>query len=385
LDQKKAENFNFQHTGRDGSFRTWFRGDNTNFNPKQEKMVSVGAVDDWVIEGWKPQGFQIDETSQITAFGSCFAENISNWLAERNYSILTKNTDSKSYVVTCGEGMVNSFVIRQQFEWVFEGKKFEESLWHGYEAESFGYDEDIRQQTADIFNKTDVFILTFGLSEVWYDEVSGGVFWRSIPMDKYDASRHKFRVSTVEENRENILEIYNLIRKHRPDAKIIVTLSPVPLIATFRPVSCISANSVSKSVLRVALDEAMRKVADEGVLHYWPSYEVITDVFRSPFKPDRRHLPRAVLDFIMMQFEEVWSTKKPTRQEMLEHWLAAISAANLISDRVEIAVKDRNLALLDRILKKKKLARYEENEQEIRELLTEMRALWAKKEATKKA
>jgi hypothetical protein len=67
-----------------------------------------------------------------------------------------------------------------------------------------------------------------------------------------------------------------------------------------------------------------------------------------------------------------------TRQEMLEHWLAAISAANLILDRVEIAVKDRNIALLDRILKKNKLARYEEKEQEIRELLTEMRALWAK-------
>ena len=46
--------------------------------------------------------------------------------------------------------------------------------------------------------------------------------------------------------------------------------------------------------------------------------------------------------------------------------------------------KLRNIASLDRILKKRKLARYEENEQEIRELLTEMRALWTK-EATEKA
>ncbi len=340
-------------------------------------MASVDAVEDWVIDGWRPQEFQIDETSRITAFGSCFAEHISNWLAKRNYSILTKNTDSKAYVVTCGEGMVNSFVIRQQFEWAFEGKVFEENLWHGYDANSFGYDEEVRQQTASIFNNTDVFILTFGLSEVWYDEVTGGVFWRSIPMEKYDASRHKFRVSSVEENRENILEIYRLIRKHRPGAKIIVTLSPVPLIATFRPVSCISANSVSKSVLRVAIDEALRTVVDEGIMHYWPSYEIITDVFRSPFKPDRRHLPRAVLDFVMMQFEQVWASQKPSHQEMLKHWLGALSAANLITDRMEAAVKDNNLAALDRILKKRKLARYKENEEEIRALMTEMRSLWA--------
>jgi hypothetical protein len=90
------------------------------------------------------------------------------------------------------------------------------------------------------------------------------------------------------------------------------------------------------------------------------------------------------LVFFMMQFEQLWATQKPTRQEMLEHWLAALSAASLISDRVEAAVKGRNIASLDRILKKRKLARYEENEQEIRELLTEMRALWTK-EATEKA
>ncbi|MEM7644463.1 MAG: GSCFA domain-containing protein [Pseudomonadota bacterium] len=363
---KKAHALEFQHTRKEGVFRTWFRGEHTNFNPDFAAMAEQDAALKWVTQGWEPAQRMVTPDTQITAFGSCFAANISNWLAARNYNILTRDEGSNAYVVKCGEGMVNSFVIRQQFEWAFEGTRFEEELWHGYSAESYGYDEDVRQQTLDIFSKTDLFILTFGLSEVWYDEVSGGVFWRSIPEDVYDPARHKFRVTSVEENKANIRAIYDLIREHRPEAKIITTLSPVPLIATFRPVSCISANSVSKAVLRVAIDELMREIGDEGYLHYWPSYEIVTDVFHSPFKKDRRHLPRAVLDFIMMLFEQVWCETQPTDEEMLKHWVAALSSAGLVSDRLEACVRDDNLNALRRIMGKRKVARHPEAEAAIR-------------------
>ena len=375
---KKAETYEFQHTRKEGVFRTWFRGEHTNFNPDFAKMAQADAALDWVIDGWRPAAPMVTPETRITAFGSCFAANISNWLAARNYSVLTRDQGSNAYVVKCGEGMVNSFVIRQQFEWAFEGKRFEQELWHGYSAESYGYDEDVRRATFDIFSKTDLFVLTFGLSEVWYDEVTGGVFWRSIPQDVYDPARHKFRVTTVEENKANIRAIHDLIRKHRPDAKIICTLSPVPLIATFRPVSCISANSVSKAVLRVALDELMRELgpegADEGVLHYWPSYEIVTDVFHSPFKQDRRHLPRGVLDYIMMLFERVWCVAPPTDAEMTRHWITALSAAGLVSDRLETALRDGDARALDRILSKRRLARHPEREDAIRAQVERLRA-----------
>ena len=97
--------------------------------------------------------------------------------------------------------------------------------------------------TKKLFDETDVYILTLGLSEVWHDEQTGGVFWRTIPKDAFDPARHKFRVSTVDENRDNLAAIQALIRKHRPDAKIVLTLSPIPLAATFRNVSCVSANT----------------------------------------------------------------------------------------------------------------------------------------------
>ena len=67
------------------------------------------------------------------------------------------------------------------------------------------------------------------------------------------------------------MQIRNLIRANRPGAKIIVTLSPLPLMATFRPVSCLTASSVSKAILRVAIDQLMRDFSDDPDLFYFPS------------------------------------------------------------------------------------------------------------------
>ncbi len=339
----------FQKTSAKGAdFRTWFRGEHTNFNPKLEQIMQLDGPEKFVLHGWLPDAPLIDKSTQITAFGSCFAANISNWLSERNFRVLNKADDAtRAYVVTMGEGMVNSFVIRQQFEWAWENRVFDQPLWHGYKAEEFGYDEEIRLETKRIFDDTDVFILTFGLSEVWYDEPTGNVFWRTIPKEVYDPARHKFRLSTVDENRDNIRAIYDLIRRYRPDAKIIVTLSPVPLIATFRDVSCITANSVSKATLRVAVDEVVTDVRDEGRIFYWPSYELVTDVFRSPYKSDRRHVRPVVLNYIMRLFETAWCKDNEVSEvELLEAWVRAhVAAGNLPAELQPILAKRKPFRL----------------------------------------
>jgi hypothetical protein len=350
--------------------RTWFRGGTGSRPPKAMQMMPETAVLDYVLKGWTPDAPSINETTKVTAFGSCFAAYISDWLASRHYNVLTRNKESNAYVVSCGEGMVNSFVILQQFEWAFEGKSFDAPLWHGYKAEEFGYDEDVRQETLRLFNDTDVFILTLGLSEIWYDEPTGGVFWRTLPKGKYDPERHKFRVSTVEENRDNLREIYRLIRKHRPDAKIILTLSPIPLVTTFREESCISANSVSKAVLRVAIDEVMREFKDEGYLFYWPSYEIVTDVFTYPFKPDRRHLQPAVQEFIMMTFERVWCEKAPTDTAYLGQWLRAKSASGQLIEGIDWAVSAGKTGKLRHMLKRNRISEHNVTDEKAKELIT---------------
>jgi hypothetical protein len=339
----QAQHVNFQTTTKSSpEFRTWFRGDHTHYNPTIAQLLDAGGAQKYVLQGWRPTTPPITPATQITAFGSCFAANISNWLSKRNFRVLNKDEAAKNaYVVTCGEGMVNSFVIRQQFEWAWENKRFDGTLWHGYRAEEYGYDPAIQAETKRIFDATDVFILTFGLSEVWYDEPTGNVFWRTIPKDAYDPARHKFRISTVDENKENLRAIYALIRKHRPDAKIIFTLSPIPLIATFRDNACLTSNSVSKAVLRVAIDEVQREKAAEGVLHYWPSYELVADVFQLPYKADRRHMKEPVLDYIMTLFETVWCTDTGDRPSLAVAWGRALASAGLLPEQMTFAIMER--------------------------------------------
>lgn len=332
--------------GRTASY-TWFRGEGVNYLPDQPTLNSLDAAFSEIVKGHAPPAPFIGHDTVITAFGSCFAANIAKWLSARDYNVETKK-DGDAYIIRCGEGMVNTFAILGQFRWAWEGHKPQGNYWHGYDAEEFGYDEKVREETRRIFDKTDVFVLTFGLSEVWYDEPTGEVFWRAVPQDKYDPARHKFRVSTVEESRRNIAEIFALIRKHRPQAKVIVTLSPIPLIATFRQMSCISANSVSKATLRVAIDEAVRD-AGPGVF-YWPSYEFVLNYFANPWKPDRRHVRQPLLDFIMTAFERVYSTQPPSDEELQDRYIAARIGDGTLPARLGRAMDAGDSAGLERIM-----------------------------------
>jgi hypothetical protein len=281
---------------------SWYRGEHTNYNPTKVNLFEVAAIENYILKGWLPHRPFVDKTTPVVAFGSCFAGHISRYLRERGYNVLGKGLKRNAYVIRFGEGMVNTFAIRQQFEWAFEGREFKEGLWRDKSGALVRPEEDIREQTLAIFRSADLFILTLGLSEVWYDKRAGDVFWRAIPSDSFDPNAHGFRVSSVEENVDNLRVIIGLIRKHRPHARIVLTLSPVPLVATFRPVSCISANAVSKAILRVAIDDIVRSGIGGESLFYFPSYEIVTAYFRDPYTLDNRHVRPQVVATIMEAF-----------------------------------------------------------------------------------
>jgi hypothetical protein len=303
----------------DGSERkfhgSWYRGKNTNFMPSKADLTVPNAIERYVLQGWLPNAPFIAKRSRITSVGSCFAVNVTRYLHQRGYQVMGHDwTVHNSHIIRFGEGMVNSFAIRQQIEWGLEGKPFPEGLWFGQDKEIALPDEAVRRDTEAILRSTDVFIITLGLSEIWYDKVSGEAFWRAIPASLFDEKRHSFRVSTIEENRENISAIHSVIRKHRPDAHLVFTLSPVPLVATFRPISCITASSVSKAILRVALDEFLRQTEDSGV-HYFPSYEIIKEVVVDAYEADNRHPRKDVIASILQTFERYYCFEDAVEDE----------------------------------------------------------------------
>lgn len=315
-----------QHAG--GS---WYRGETCNFNPDLANLAAAEAPFRHVVMGWDPPEPFIRPDSRIVAFGSCFAQHISNWLTRHQFNVLTSAAPGRgdAYVVRFGEGMVNTFVLRQQFEWAWENQAPKSELWHDHGAEAVRYDEQVRLETRALFDQADLFILTLGLSEVWYDKLTQEVFWRAVPKERFDPSRHAFRVSTVAENKQNLQAILGLIRRHRPDARVILTLSPIPLVATFRPVSCITANSASKAILRAALDEFLREAAEPG-LFYWPSYELVMELFGERWKPDHRHVKPEILEFVMTLFGQVWCQGLRPKKTLLQAWIEARAATGLL-------------------------------------------------------
>lgn len=279
----------------------FYRGENCQYNPYHADHAADRFAERFLLLGWTPATRFITKTTRITTFGSCFAQHINAHLKAIGFDT-SRERDGGVYISLMGEGLVNVHSILQQFEWALENVAPPSGLWHGFRAENFGYDEDVRRRTQAIFLSTEVFILTFGVSEIWYDEVTGGVFWRAVPMAHVDPSRHKFRVASFAETRSAIDRILDLIRKHIPQARIVMTVSPVPLVASFRPVSCITANSASKALLRAALDEVIRDRGDDR-LFYFPAYDAITTLFPQPFNKDGRHFHDFIVPAIMRLFE----------------------------------------------------------------------------------
>jgi acyl carrier protein/lysophospholipase L1-like esterase len=230
-----------------------------------------------------------------------------NYLRQIGYD-LAKDRQPEIYISSMGEGLVNTYALRQQFEWALEDLAPPDNLWHGFHAEEFGYQTEIKESTKKVFLETDFFVITLGLSEVWYDEKTGGVLWRAVPMRLYDSSRHKFRVCSFDETKQNIRRICDLIFKHNPQAKVLFTLSPIPLAATFRPVASMTANSASKSILRAALDEFLRENIEllNKKIFYLPSYEIFTELFPNKFTDDNRHPSEDVVLFFMKLFEAIY-------------------------------------------------------------------------------
>jgi GSCFA family len=91
----------------------------------------------------------------------------------------------------------------------------------------------------------------------------------------------------------------------------VLTLSPVPLKGTFGGISCLSADAVSTSILRVALDTVM--AGRYPSVHYWPSYEIVKWVGAHVSWPayglddeKSRHVTRRLISQIVDAFVEAF-------------------------------------------------------------------------------
>ncbi len=126
-----------------------------------------------------------------------------------------------------------------------------------------------------MFERTDWLIFTLGLTEAWRSIADGAVYPLApgVAGGEFSPDHHEFFNSSAAENSRDLSLLIDHIRRINPTCRVILTVSPVPLIATYEPTHVWTATTYSKAVLRVAAEEAARMCQQ---VFYFPSYEIIT-------------------------------------------------------------------------------------------------------------
>lgn len=275
----------------------------------------------------------ISRSDPIATAGSCFAQHLSKALAAQGYRYLvTEQYQPQQGVADEGYGVYparfgNIYTARhllQLFERAYGMRVPHTEYWQGEEGRIIdpfrpriqeGGFPDIESLLADrerhyravrqMFEQCRVFIFTLGLTESWISSADGsvyplapGVVASRLPDDA--VRFHNFSVGEVSADLDRFL---TLLAEVNPQAKVILTVSPVPLIATFEERHVLVSTIASKSILRAAADEICR--LHQAVI-YFPSYEIITgpQTGAKYYREDLRDVSEEGVAFVMSVFAE---------------------------------------------------------------------------------
>ncbi len=268
--------------------------------------------------------FQIGMTDTVYAIGSCFARNVEKALEGAGLRVLSREFDLGEIGESLEDGanFFNKYSIHSvlnEIRWALERDTFPGANAVYQIGKDRYIDAQIGMARLDFpietilafrhryldamkaVTEADVIILTLGYVETWFDRTLGLYLNVAPPtqMIKAEPDRFEFRVLSYADIMEGLNDLHALLTKHRTKPlKMLVTVSPVPLLATFRDMDVLVANAYSKSVQRAALDEFL--IGKDGV-DYFPSYEFVT--LSNPTvawsRGDYRHVSQDVINRIM--------------------------------------------------------------------------------------
>ena len=283
--------------------------------------VAAGEIDPQVTPP-----FTFDRSAKVASGGSCFAQRIAEALREQgyNYFVAEPGPPERGYGdYSARFGNIYTTVqLMQLFERAFGRFAPVDDVW---ERHAGGFVDALRPRVepggfasrtsllADrerhlaavrrMFTEADVFVFTLGLTEAWRSKADGTAYpappGRSF--GRFDPAAYAFENLSVAANVDALGRFVTALRAVNPKVNVILTVSPVPLVATATDAHVLAATMYSKSVLRVAADEIVR--AFERVA-YFASYEIVTATFNQAnyFEADRRSIAPAGVDHVMRSF-----------------------------------------------------------------------------------
>lgn len=283
---------------------------------------------------WKSV-WQLPSDAVFATFGSCFAQHISrallargmNWLnaepapgrtpaelaRKYNYGVFSARTGNiytaaqlLIWVKLAARLMPSSAVEL----WTDDAGRVHDLLRPKIEPTGFVSEAEARaslEGTARAFRRciteADVFVFTLGLTEGWINTRTGQSYsiCPGTGVGTFDAAVHAFKNYTYPEILRDLELALEMMWELNPRLKVLLTVSPVPLVATASGEHVLSATQYSKSVLRaVAGDVARAKTA----VDYFPSYEIIAapPTRATFFEPNMRGIAAAGVDLVMGHF-----------------------------------------------------------------------------------
>lgn len=274
----------------------------------------------------------INPNSEILSFGSCFAVEIRKRLRSMNFKILPNYFSIDFNNNECVVGKLpnrdninhyNTYTVL--YEFMRFDKTFnqpENDYWEVHDrwfGNSIAYQDPYRRaiyaktkkqiiritkkinkEILESIKKSEIIIITLGLTEVWIKKDNKMI---SCMNPGYAGGGGKnetfFYVSSYEDNLNNLRNIMKIINKKEIKAKVIFTVSPVPLGQTFRNLDVTIANEESKSILRVAASEIIKEFDNA---YYFPAYE-FCKYSSNVYEKDGRHIKPEIVDNIIKLFK----------------------------------------------------------------------------------
>lgn len=289
--------------------------------------------------------FMLDETTRIGTAGSCFAQHIARRLQASGHAYLVtesgeeldsaERTRRNFGVFSARYGNIYSArQLRQLFERAHGTFTPLQSAWQRSdgrfvdpfrpEIEPDGFDtadavdearESHLEAVRKLFREVDVLVFTLGLTEAWQSKEDGSVYPLCPMVVSPHLDTHEFTPVnfTQAEVLEDLIAFLAMLKAVNPRAIVLLTVSPVPLIATFEPRHVLVSTAASKAILRAAADEACRQ---DPSFVYFPSYEIVANPYFAASYFDeadaRSVLPQGV-DHVMRVFLKHHSKLAPAK------------------------------------------------------------------------
>jgi tetratricopeptide (TPR) repeat protein len=205
----------------------------------------------------------LNKTTRFFTMGSCFARNLAKSLNDSGY--VSHHMEISEYINT-------TFANRVFVDWLSNADVDDAARDRIVELLPPGAS---RENTLQVIKNSDVFILTLGVAAAFFDRTTGAfVLPRPSALNSRAlAEKYLSRTTSVKENVDNVLHLIAFIRSVSPGIRIVVTVSPVPLLASFEYESAVQADCLSKSTMRLVAHEVVNNSNIQNIL-YWPSFEV---------------------------------------------------------------------------------------------------------------